>query len=77
MNLISIPYNATIIAHERMSIFAYISIFEAISKLVVVYLLLLSSHDRLILYAFCFFFFHCLFVLYMEYIAKDNLKSAP
>ena len=55
VNLISIPYNATIIAHERMSIFAYISIFEAISKLVVVYLLLLSSHDRLILYAFLLF----------------------
>ncbi|MCI5854036.1 MAG: MATE family efflux transporter, partial [Prevotella sp.] len=29
INLISIPYNAAIIAHERMSAFAYISIFEA------------------------------------------------
>ena len=55
VNLISIPYNATIIAHERMSIFAYISIFEAISKLVVVYLLLLFSHYRLILYVFLLF----------------------
>ena len=31
INLISIPYNAAIIAHERMSAFAYISIFEAVS----------------------------------------------
>ena len=30
INLISVPYNAVIIAHEKMSAFAYISIFEAI-----------------------------------------------
>ena len=33
INLISIPYNAVIIAHERMSAFAYISIVETIGKL--------------------------------------------
>ena len=32
VNLISVPYNAAIIAHERMSAFAYISIVEAIGK---------------------------------------------
>ena len=51
INLISIPYNAAIIAHERMSAFAYISIFEAISKLVVAYCIVISPIDRLILYA--------------------------
>ena len=48
---ISVPYNATIIAHERMSAFAYISILEAILKLLIVYLLLLGDIDKLILYA--------------------------
>lgn len=52
INLISIPYNAAIIAHERMSAFAYISIFEAVSKLVVAYCIVISPLDRLILYAF-------------------------
>ncbi|MGN0049523.1 MAG: lipopolysaccharide biosynthesis protein [Bacteroides sp.] len=51
INLISIPYNAAIIAHERMSAFAYISIFEAISKLIVAYCIVISPIDRLILYA--------------------------
>ena len=51
INLISIPYNAAIIAHERMSAFAYISIFEAVSKLVVAYCIVISPIDRLILYA--------------------------
>lgn len=51
INLISIPYNACIIAHEKMSAFAYISILEAILKLIIVYLLLLSPIDKLITYA--------------------------
>jgi O-antigen/teichoic acid export membrane protein len=51
INLISVPYNACIVAHERMSAFAYISILEATLKLLIVYLLALSSVDKLITYA--------------------------
>ena len=51
INLISIPYNAAIIAHEKMSAFAYISIFEAVSKLIVAYCIVVSQIDKLILYA--------------------------
>lgn len=49
--IVSVPYNADIIAHEKMSAFAYISILEAVLKLVIVYLLLIGSLDKLILYA--------------------------
>ena len=52
VNLISIPYNAAIIAHEKMSAFAYISIYEAVMKLVVVYLIVISPFDKLIVYSF-------------------------
>ena len=51
INLISVPYNAAIIAHEKMSAFAYISILEVIAKLVIVYLLVISPIDKLIFYA--------------------------
>lgn len=51
VNLISIPYNAAIIAHERMSAFAYISIIEVTMKLVVVFTLYISLFDKLITYA--------------------------
>lgn len=51
INLISVPYNACIIAHERMSAFAYISILEAVLKLAVVYMLLVSPYDKLVTYA--------------------------
>lgn len=47
VNLISVPYNATIIAHEKMSAFAYISIIEAMGKLLVAYLIIKAPIDRL------------------------------
>lgn len=51
INLLSVPYNAAIIAHERMSIFAYISILEVVLKLIIVYMLYVSPFDKLITYA--------------------------
>ena len=51
INLISVPYNASIIAHERMSAFAYISILEAIGKLAIAFLIIISPMDKLIFYA--------------------------
>ena len=50
-NLLSQPYNATIIAHERMNVFAYISLIDVLLKLAIVYMLYLSSADKLIVYA--------------------------
>ena len=48
---VSVPYNATIIAHEKMSAFAYISILEVVLKLLIVCLLMIGDVDKLILYA--------------------------
>ena len=52
INLISIPYNASIVAHERMSAFAYISFFQAFGTLVIAFLLDYSPWDLLVFYAF-------------------------
>lgn len=51
LNLLSVPYNACIIAHEHMKAFAYVSIIETILKLGVVYLIAISPVDSLILFA--------------------------
>ena len=51
VNIMSIPYNADIIAHEKMSAFAYISIVEVVLKLLIVYMLVFSPLDKLIVYA--------------------------
>lgn len=51
VNFTQIPYNASIIAHEDMSIYAYVGLYEAVSKLLIVYLLYISPIDRLIFYS--------------------------
>ena len=51
VSITQIPYNASIISHERMSIYAYLSIIEVTLKLGVVYLLIISNWDKLKVYA--------------------------
>ena len=51
LTVVSVPYNSCIVAHEHMKAFAYVSIVEAVLKLLIVYLLLLGNFDKLILYA--------------------------
>ena len=51
INLMSIPYNASIVAHERMSAFAYISVFQAFGTLAIAFLIDFSPWDRLVFYA--------------------------
>lgn len=49
--VMSVPYNAAIIAHEKMGAFAYISVAEVTLKLLIVYMLTIGSFDKLKLYA--------------------------
>lgn len=51
INLLSVPYNACIIAHEHMKTFAYVSVFEALIRLGICFLITISPFDRLISYA--------------------------
>lgn len=51
VNMISIPYNACIVAHEKMQAFAYISILEAVLKLAIAFMLFIPWFDSLKLYA--------------------------
>lgn len=50
--IVSAPYNGMIIAHEKMKTFAFISLWESILKLLIVYLIMVVSFDKLIFYAF-------------------------
>lgn len=48
--ILTTPYMALIIAHEDMTIYAYVSILEVVLKLAVVFILPLFGTDKLILY---------------------------
>ncbi len=50
-SVIQVPYTSLIMAYERMGIYAYISILEAIGKLLICFLLVVTAADKLIMYA--------------------------
>lgn len=52
VGIIRVPYNGIIIAKENFSFYAYLGILEAVLKLLIVYLLLLSEIDKLLMYSF-------------------------
>jgi O-antigen/teichoic acid export membrane protein len=51
ISITQVPYNATIIAHERMNVYAYVEILNSVLSLGIVYLLLTGNFDKLLLYA--------------------------
>lgn len=55
VNVISVPYNAAIIAHEKMATFAYISILDGILKLGIAFSIVYTPYDRLIVYSLLMF----------------------
>ncbi len=74
--ILSSPYNALVIAYEKMNVFAYISILEAILKLGIVFMLLLFDVDKLILYAgLCLAVFASIRMIYTVYCKKRFIET--
>lgn len=74
-NVTQIPFNALIIAHERMSIYAYISIFEVVAKLLICYMLTISPIDKLVFYALLLFTIQVLVRSYYRFYCSRNFKE--
>lgn len=73
--LTQVPYNASIIAHERMSVFAYVSIVEVTAKLLVVYLLNIGEFDKLKLYATLLFIVQIGMMLFYRIYCTHQFKE--
>ena len=70
-SLITMPFNAAIIAHERMNVYAYVGIIEVVLKLLIVYMLLILPADKLISYGFLFMLSHFIVTgIYIGYCWK-------
>ncbi len=76
VQIISVPYNADIIAHEKMSAFAYISILEAVLKLAIVYFLLIISYDKLITYSVLVFLVGLLIRYVYSHYCKRHFEES-
>lgn len=73
--IVSVPYNATIIAHEKMGAFATISLFEVFLKLGIVYLLYLSPIDKLVLYSILLVFTQLCIRFCYTYYCKRHFEE--
>ncbi len=74
--LTQVPYSATIIAHERMSIYAYMSIVEVSAKLGICYLLSFGDFDRLELYATLLLIVQVGLMVFYRLYCSRNFKEA-
>lgn len=70
LNMLAIPYNALIVAYEKMSAFSWIGVVEGFSKLVVAIIILYFGSDKLVLYAILMAMFS--FVITAIYISYCN-----
>lgn len=74
--LTQVPYNASIIAHERMSIYAYMSIVEVSAKLCICYLLSLGNFDKLKFYATLLLIVQVGLMIFYRIYCKRNFEEA-
>lgn len=74
-NIIQVPYNAALISHEKMSIYAYISILEALLKLGIVYLLTISPFDKLAFYGVLVFLVQLMIRNLYQYYCRKHYKE--
>lgn len=75
VNILLIPYSAAIIAHEHMSIYAYISIAEVVLKLLLVFLLQVIDCDKLILFGVMVCVVSCLVALSYRYYCVRQFRE--
>ena len=69
---------AAIVSHEKMSFYAYLGLFESFSKLGIAYILLITSHDKLIVYGILMALVSLLtFLIYFIYCTNKLQECRP
>ena len=72
ISLTQVPYMASIIANEKMVVYGYVGVFESIMKLLLVFILVIISYDKLIVYAILMFISQLIVaVIYRGYCVRN------
>ena len=72
MTLVTIPYNAIIIAKERMGVYTGVSIVEVLLKLLIVFILVNTAQDKLKVYAVLIFLVTFVITFIYRYYCKTR-----
>ncbi len=76
INITQVPYTASIIAQERMNIYAFVSIFDGAARLIMAYLILVLGYDKLILYGFLYLLISMVVAMIYRLYAVRNFSYA-
>lgn len=72
LNFTQVPYNASIIAYEKMDVYAYVGLTDSVLKFLISYAMLYCNSDRLIMYGLLYMVEHlCILLYYRFYCAKS------
>lgn len=75
IGLLSVPYNAAIIAHERMDVYAYFTLFDAFSRLAIIFAIKYYGGDKLILLSIISLIPSLIKQFYYWYFSKRNFEE--
>lgn len=70
-----VPYSASIVAHEKMNIYAYVELANVFLRLLIVFLLGFIMYDKLILYAVLVLVVTCCIMIYYRYYCKKKFEE--
>lgn len=73
--IINVPYHASIIAHEKMSIYAWVSILDVMLKLGIAYALSVSPYDKMISYSFLLLMTTIVMFLFYRIYSKRHFQE--
>lgn len=76
LSIAQVPYDALIVAREKMDIYAYMSFVEVILKLIIVYLLVVFNFDKLIFYSCLLFLVSFIVRMGHKYYCKRYYKES-
>ena len=73
--IISCPFNGALVAFERMEVYAYVGIFDALLRLAVAYLISHQGYDRLIVYGLLLFVVQLIMRMFYTFYCRLKLKQ--
>lgn len=75
VNLVQIPFQSCLISHEKMNIYAYMSIYDVVMKLLIVYIINVIMTDKLILYSAMILVVQISSTLIYNYYCRKNFSE--
>jgi len=76
LTIISVPYNAAVIAHEKMAFFAVVSITDALLQLAICFIIMQGDFDKLILYGWLMMGIHVINLIIQIGYCRKRIPEA-